>query len=153
MLSVYDYISISVLLVYITPTILYFYTHNLREIIAIAGLVGSNLISEGIKHFIIGTRSPRPDGASGCNLLCTDGLQEGRPGMPSGHSGTVSFFVGYYWNETNKVWIKAALLVFAVLVMYSRYVKRCHSLQQIIAGALFGLGMSQLVKYLYKLYL
>jgi len=147
-----DYISISVILVYIIPAGLYIYTKNLREIVAIVGAFGSSLISEGIKHLIIGTKSPRPKGANGCNLLCTNGLQEGRPGMPSGHSGLVAFFVGYYWNETNQLWIKVALVAFAALVMYSRYTKRCHSVEQIITGGLFGLGMSQLVTHVYKSY-
>ena len=146
MVHIQDYISMSILLVYIIPGIMYIYTHNPREIIAILGVFGSNMISESIKHLIIGTSSPRPKGAYDCNLLCTDGLQEGRPGMPSGHSGAVAFFVGYYWTETNNKWIKCALLLFASMIMYSRYIKRCHTIEQIIAGGLFGAGMSIIVK-------
>jgi membrane-associated phospholipid phosphatase len=124
-----DIISISVILVYIIPAIMYYYTGN-------------------IKYYIIGTRSPRPKGAEGCNLLCNDGLQEGKPGMPSGHSGTVTFFMGYYWNEIDNDLIKIGLLIYVALVMYSRYAKHCHSIGQIVAGGLFGLGMSMLVKRL-----
>ena len=139
-------ISMSVILVYIIPGILYVYTQNTREIIAIIGAFGTNVLSEGIKYFIIGTRSPRPKGAEGCNLLCTDGIQEERPGMPSGHSALVGFFVGYYWNETSNQWSRPGLLLFAALVMYSRYAKRCHTMQQIILGGLFGLSMSIIIK-------
>ena len=139
-------ISISVIVVYIIPAIMYYYTGNIQEIIAIIGACATVTISEGIKYFIIGTRNPRPKGAEGCNLFCTDGLQEGRPGMPSGHSGLVGFFVGYYWNETTHPLFNLGLLLFAGLVMYSRYAKRCHTITQIMLGGLFGLGMSILVK-------
>jgi len=143
-----DIISMSIILVYIIPAIMYYYTGNIREIIAIIGTFGSNILSESIKYYIIGTRSPRPKGAEGCNLLCNDGLQEGKPGMPSGHSGTVTFFMGYYWNEIDNDLIKIGLLIYVALVMYSRYAKHCHSIGQIVAGGLFGLGMSMLVKRL-----
>ena len=148
MLKLYDIISISVILVYIIPVIMYYYTGNIREIIAIVGAFATVTISEGIKYGIIGCANPRPKGAEGCNLFCTDGLQEGRPGMPSGHSGLVGFFVGYYWNETTNKWVNIGLVIFAALVMYSRYIKKCHSIAQIILGGLFGSGMSILVKRL-----
>lgn len=143
-----DIISMSVILVYIIPAIMYYYTGNIREIIAIIGAGTTVTISEGIKYGIIGTRNPRPKGAYDCNLLCTDGLQEGRPGMPSGHSALVGFFVGYYWDIATDKWLKIALVIFAALVMYSRYMKNCHSIEQIILGDLFGVGMSMIAKRL-----
>lgn len=139
-------ISISVLAVYIIPAILYYFTQNPRELKAIAGAFGTVTISEGIKYLIIGTSNPRPKGARDCDIFCRDGLQESRPGMPSGHSAMAAFFAGYYFDETDNVWIKVGLIVFAVLVMYSRWSKRCHSLEQIMAGALFGLCASILIK-------
>jgi len=146
MIPLDDILSMSVLLVYIIPGVLYVYTGNVRDLIAIAGVLVTGTLSEGIKHLIIGTRSPRPKGASGCNLLCSDGLQEGKPGMPSGHSATAAFFAGYYMEETTTPWIIGVLLIFAASVMYSRYTKRCHSMEQIVIGGLFGYGMSQLVR-------
>jgi membrane-associated phospholipid phosphatase len=148
MLKLYDIISISVILIYIIPAIMYYYTGNIREIIAIVGAFATVTISEGIKYGIIGCANPRPKSAYDCNLFCTDGLQEGRPGMPSGHSGLVGFFVGYYWNETTNKWVNIGLVIFAALVMYSRYIKKCHSIAQIVLGGLFGSGMSILVKRL-----
>jgi membrane-associated phospholipid phosphatase len=145
MIPLEDLISLSVLLVYIIPGALYVYTGNVRDLIAIAGVVATGTLSEGIKHLIIGTRSPRPKGASGCDLLCNDGLQEGKPGMPSGHSALAFFFAGFYFNQTNEVWIKVILVIFATGVAYSRCTKRCHSIEQAIAGALFGIIMSILV--------
>ena len=148
MLKVNDIISISVILVYIIPAIMYYYAGNIRDIIAIIGAFATVTISEGIKYGIIGRANPRPKGAYDCNLFCTDGLQEGRPGMPSGHSALVGFFVGYYWNETTNKWVKIGLVIFAALVMYSRYMKNCHSIEQIIIGDLFGIGMSMITKRL-----
>jgi membrane-associated phospholipid phosphatase len=144
-LSLENVASLSVLLVYIIPGILYYYTRNPREIIAIISVFGTGLLSEGIKHLVIGNRNPRPSGASDCDLLCTNGLQEGKPGMPSGHSALAFFFAGFYFNQTDEVWIKVILVIFATGVAYSRYTKRCHSIEQAIAGALFGIIMSIIV--------
>ena len=147
-----DIISLSVLLVYIIPAILYVNTHNIRDLFAIIGITGSVAASEGIKYFVIKERSTRPIGAIDCNLWCTDGIQEGRPGMPSGHSLMATFFAGYYFNETDDILIKIGLVIFAVAVMISRYTKRCHSIEQIVAGSLLGLGMSQVVYMIYLNY-
>ena len=48
-----DIISLSVLLVYIIPAILYVNTYNIRDLFAIIGITGSVAASEGIKYFII----------------------------------------------------------------------------------------------------
>jgi len=145
-------ITLSVLFVYIIPAILYVNTYNIRELFAIIGITGSVAASEGIKYFVIKERSTRPSGATDCNLWCTDGLQEGKPGMPSGHSLMATFFAGYYFNETDNIWIKCALVIFAIAIMISRYTKRCHSVEQIIVGSLLGLGMSQVVRTIYLNY-
>lgn len=145
-MSLENAVSISVLFVYFIPTILYYYTRNPREIMALLGAFGTGLADEGIKHLIIGTRNPRPHGAYDCDLLCMNGLQEGKPGMPSGHAAVSTFFAAYYFNETSNTWIRIALVVFSVSVMYSRYTKRCHTIEQVIAGSIFGLMMSILVK-------
>ena len=145
-MSLENIASISVTLVYIIPAILYYYSRNPREIIALVGAFGTGMLSEGIKHLIIGTRNPRPSGAYDCDLVCMNGLQEGKPGMPSGHAAVSTFFAAYYFNETSNIWIKLGLLVFAGSVMYSRYTKRCHTMQQVVAGCIFGLISCIIVK-------
>jgi membrane-associated phospholipid phosphatase len=142
-----DIVSMSVLLVYIIPAGLYLYTKNTREIVALVGVLGTGLISEGIKYGIVKEYSVRPKGAHGCDMWCLHEYEEGKPGMPSGHSSMATFFAGYYFNESDS-WIQFALILFAISVMISRYTKRCHSIPQIVAGGLFGLAMSQLVKQL-----
>ena len=98
-----------------------------------------------IKYFIVGAASPRPKGATNCNFLCNDGDQSGRPGMPSGHSSEVAFFSGFYYQQTTNPFIRGLLVTYAGLVMMSRYIKRCHTINQIAAGALLGLSLSWIV--------
>ena len=140
-----DYITMLVLLVYIIPFVLYFYTFNIVHVKAFLGAYGTLLLSESLKHFVIKKESPRPEGAENCNLWCNDGNQSGQPGMPSGHSTDVSFFAGYYWQHTDNIIIRSLLVIYAFIIMLSRYLKKCHTINQIIAGGLFGLSSSILV--------
>jgi len=82
------------------------------------GAFGACALSETTKLHIIGNRNPRPMGASNCDLWCVDGDQGGKPGMPSGHSVQAAFFAGYYFNQTDSIYIKTALIAFPLAVMY-----------------------------------
>jgi len=117
-----------------------------NHIKAFVGLFATTGIGEFIKHYIIKEASPRPNGAKDCNLWCNDGKQGGRPGMPSGHSSQVTFFASFYYGKTENKWIRAALIGYALLVMVSRYEKRCHTIPQIAAGALLGFFISWCVR-------
>ena len=140
-----DSVTMLVLLVYIIPLVLYFYTFNFIHLKAFLGGYGTIILSESLKYFVIGKASPRPEGATNCNLWCNDGNQSGQPGMPSGHSANVSFFAGYYWQQTNNIIIRSLLVMYAGIIMLSRYLKKCHTINQIIAGTIFGLSSSVLV--------
>lgn len=144
-MNISDYISMSVGLVYIVPLILYFFTGNWVHAKALLGVTGTTIISESTKYFLIGDASPRPSGAKNCNMLCNDGNQSGRPGMPSSHSAEAAFFSGFYYQQTTNPVIRAALVLFAALIMISRYIKRCHTINQIGVGALLGLSLSFIV--------
>jgi len=133
--------SMSVILVYIIPVVLYMYQGNSREIYALMGACTTTLIGEGIKYGIIGYNNVRPQGAYDCNSWCSDGKQGGQPGMPSGHAASVSFFTAYYFDKTDNAWIQLVLIMFAVVVISSRYIKQCHTIEQLIAGSLLGIGM------------
>jgi membrane-associated phospholipid phosphatase len=136
-----DFISSSIIIVYIIPIILYGFTHQPYHIVALMGTLGTNAISECIKHIFIKEISPRPQGAMNCNVMCTNGNQEGKPGMPSSHAATIAFFTIYYLRHTNSLYIRAILIGYAILVMMSRYHKRCHTVLQIMVGALLGSSM------------
>ena len=135
-------ISMSIFILYIIPICLYFYTKDPIHIKAFLGLVGTNTISECIKHFFIKESSPRPSGAANCNLLCNNGNQEGKPGMPSSHSATTAFFTAFYYQQTNNGFIHSGLIGYNILMMMSRYIMKCHTIPQIILGTLLGIGIS-----------
>ena len=141
-MNVQETISASIILLYGIPIVLYFYTKDIIHIKAFIGLVGTTTFSEYIKHFYIKDYSPRPLGAANCNLLCNNGNQEGKPGMPSSHSATVAFFTAFYYQQTNNRFIHSGLLGYNILIMMSRYIMKCHTIPQITVGTLLGIGMS-----------
>lgn len=142
-------LSFSIIIIYIVPIIRYLLTHKLSELKALVGLGGTILFTKFIKHFVVKNNSPRPIGAKNCNLFANNGDQAGKPGMPSGHSSRVSFFVGYYLQQTKNIWIRSILILYAFLVMISRYTTHCHTLSQILAGSSIGILFSLLtVNYL-----
>ena len=140
-----DILSNSVIILYVIPFFLYILTGNYIHFKAFLGTAGTTIISEAIKYFIVGKASPRPQGAKNCNFLCNDGNQSGQPGMPSGHSSEVAFFSGFYYQQTTNPFIRGLLVVYAGLVMLSRYLKRCHTINQIVAGGVLGLSLSWIV--------
>lgn len=144
-------ISLSVIGLYALPCFLALVTHNLRELFPLVGMLLTVGLNETLKYAVIGERSPRPAGARDCNLWVSDGPQAGRPGMPSGHSAHVSFVTGYYLQRLTdastlspmtRSLLAAALLLYALLVMLSRYTKCCHTVPQLLTGSALGLLVS-----------
>lgn len=144
-------ISLSVIGLYALPCFLALVTHNLRELFPLFGMLLTVGLNETLKYAVIGERSPRPAGAQDCNVWVSDGPQAGRPGMPSGHAAHVSFVLGYYLQRIadasslspmTRSLLAAALLLYALLVMLSRYTKCCHTVPQLLAGSALGLLMS-----------
>jgi membrane-associated phospholipid phosphatase len=138
-MNIADLISTSVGMLYAIPIILYIFTSNILHLKALLGLASTAVISEFLKHNVIKTLSVRPKGASDCNLMCNDGNQGGQPGMPSSHSAQVAFFSFFYYNLTDNILLKSILIIYAAMVMLSRYVKKCHTVYQIIAGSTLGI--------------
>lgn len=141
-MNIPDLLSTSVILLYIIPLALYVITGNKIHFKGFLGVAGTTIITETIKYFLIGKSNPRPEGAKDCNLLCNDGNQSGKPGMPSSHSSSVAFFSGFYYQQTDNKFIKGILVIYAGLVMLSRYLKKCHTISQILVGALLGVSLS-----------
>ena len=136
-----DLLSISIGIVYIIPILCYGYTFDPHHLSIWIGIVRTTWISEFIKYAIVGNRSLRPIGARDCNAFCTNGACEHEPGMPSSHSAIVVYFAcSYiaYLMYAQYPLITIGLLVYALLVMLSRYLKRCHTIYQIGAGAILG---------------
>lgn len=141
-MNIPNILSTSVIFLYIIPFILYLYTRNQIHFRAFLGAASTTVISEGIKYLLIRDNSPRPKGAKDCDLLCKDGNQEGMPGMPSSHSALVAYFAGFYYQQTNNFFVRSLLVLYAGLVMLSRYIKRCHTFNQIALGTIVGLSIS-----------
>lgn len=142
LMQLMNIISGSIGLVFIVPFVLYYITGNRIHFRAFLGASGTAILSETLKYFFIRDASPRPKGAKDCDLLCSDGNQAGRPGMPSSHSAEVLFFSSFYYQQTTNPIIKSILIMYALLVMLSRYVKKCHTINQIVIGAGLGASMS-----------
>ena len=146
-------VSLSAILLYAIPAVRWFQTGRWTEWLALVGMVATVALNETVKHGIVGSRSPRPANAADCNLWVNDGPCGGKPGMPSGHSAQVSFLAAYYLQEafltdtqsTAFRTFSVCLLFYALAVMYSRYVKECHTPIQILMGALLGIGASVIV--------
>jgi len=141
-----DAVSSSIVVLYALPLILYFITFQPQQLMILLGMILTLGIGESIKHFLIGTKSPRPEGASDCNLFCTDGPQGGRPGMPSTHTAVTIFAAAAYFSQLSSYPLaQAGIVGYAVLMLYSRYAKQCHTLPQIAMGALLGYGAYSIV--------
>jgi membrane-associated phospholipid phosphatase len=145
-MNLLDIISSSVVCLYFIPIVLFLYTQQDYHLLGAVGLYLTTLVSEFLKYHVIKDRSTRPKGAKECNVWCNDGNQEGKPGMPSSHSAEVAFFVGFYWKEVSDIRIKWMMIIYAGLVMVSRYLKRCHTIEQIGAGTILGLLISWIVR-------
>jgi len=141
-------VSLTLLLTYLIPISLFLCTQDLIYLCIALACVLLGAYVERIKPFF---DSPRPEGASDCNAFCGGGLVEGKPGFPSGHVATVTLFVllmgaytqSYYWIA-GIVWIAA--------MGWSRYEKRCHSVEQIAGGVLTGAVGSAIAYMAYWLF-
>ena len=137
-----DIVSMSAGLLYVIPFALFYITGNNIHFRAFLGVAATTLISETLKYNVFNKISTRPQGATNCNALCNDGNQSGRPGMPSSHSAQVAFFTSFYFQQTENVAIRCVLILYLVGVMASRYIKRCHTLGQIVGGGVLGFILS-----------
>lgn len=134
-----NWISLSSIVLFVIPILLYLVNPSTIHIKGFIGLVITPLITEFLKKNVTKTDSPRPQGAKNCNLFCNDGDQSGKPGMPSGHSATSVFFTAYYFQYTQNIYLRVAMIIYTALIMLSRYLKRCHTINQIVGGGLLGL--------------
>jgi len=133
------------------PIVLFLYTQNVIHLRAFIGLWATGGLTDVLKLHVFGDSCPRPKGARDCNFWANNGNQEDNPGMPSGHSAISTFFSAFYYQQTVNPWIKGLLVLYALLVMLSRYVKHCHSLLQIVTGAVLGLLMNTLTGYAFPM--
>jgi membrane-associated phospholipid phosphatase len=149
MLSLWNALSVSVVGLYGISIFLFLWTYDVFHLIAFLGLLLVRTLSEGLKRQCKGSTCPRPLGAKDCNTFCSDGNQEGRPGMPSTHAAFVTFFVTYYAPVLSAP-LRALATLYAAIVIYSRYAKKCHSVIQLASGSVLGGGIGVLATVLFS---
>jgi membrane-associated phospholipid phosphatase len=147
--TLWNVLSVSVVGLYGISIFLFLRTYDVFHLIAFLGLLLIRTLSEGLKAQCKGPTCPRPLGAKNCNTFCSDGDQEGRPGMPSTHAAFVTFFVTYYAPILSTP-LRALATLYAAIVIYSRYAKKCHSVIQLASGSVLGGGMGMLLNPLHK---
>lgn len=141
----YNTISFSTIFFPFVFLLEYYNKRNMLYLYALFGLLSVNIVSELLKYYVF-YNNGRPQGATDCNLYNNNGNQSGAPGMPSSHAAITSYFVFTYIYiskfNTSKTLI---LLSYLYLVLYSRYYKKCHSVEQLSAG--FSLGTVSFVVF------
>jgi len=141
-----DILSISTVYLYIIPLILFLYTKESYHIRAFIGTLAALAISICIRHIIIKEASARPYGATNCDVMATNGNREGTPGMPSSHVAVVVFFALFYLRYSTNPIVSATIILYTISIIVSRYDKKCHTIPQIITGALLGIGIHCVVR-------
>ena len=82
--------------------------------------------------------SLRPEDAYNCNTFCTGGAVGGKPGFPSGHMATTTMFVIMLSLHFANNYILLLGIPWILLMAWSRWSKKCHTWEQIIAGIFTG---------------
>jgi len=111
------------------------------------GLIVSTFSAQAFKYLIpyptwFHNYCMRPIGACGCDYLSQGGVVVNKPGMPSGHMATTSYFVCYnilyiLKNNYNKLLIIPNIILL-ILMGWARIIKKCHNLIQVICGIILG---------------
>jgi len=139
MILMANILSLTSVFSYIIPSLLYVRTMDWWYVQLVGGLVATNIGIELVKP-MFGSRGGfgRPAGAWGCDVFCSDGAAGGRPGFPSSHMAIVTMVVSALWWHT-----RSSILIVGVpwiaAMAWSRWMKRCHNWQQIVAGTVVGL--------------
>ena len=152
-LKLAEYISL-VPFVYWCFLYLYYFLYTLNivpfvfSIKYIFGFTTIVFISEHLKKVVFKKLQPisqRPKEACACDFFSIKGDVGGKPGLPSTHMAIVSYFAFYnmmiiskYCSQKNSIMLNSLNIGFLLLTGWSRYYKKCHNIEQIIAGTLVG---------------
>lgn len=146
--KVWDWISVSSVAILLFPFIHYTITLDLAYAACFIGLIATGLLTSYIKAVSFKTIDAgwvrRPPGALNCDIMCRNGDKSGAPGFPSGHMAHAAFFATFIMILAAKRRLPSKYPVFAAAILYTaltaaaRYYKRCHNIQQILAGSVLG---------------
>lgn len=139
----------------------------LAAIFTLSALIFGEGLNFILKHLFkaIGpnkTTWQRPSPPSdGCGIYPVCGETQTTWGMPSGHAQVISFsaifWILYMWRKghASTIWTltgTSLIIIIATLIMYSRILEGCHTLQQVIAGGIFGFVMGILCYFTLESY-
>lgn len=139
---IWDIISLSLLPMFAYPWLRFLYSGDKFWIVFATGMIISELATKGIKQLTKTFGQPflRPKGARGCNIFCSDGLVEGRPGFVSGHCSSTSFFFTFLFLHTRNPQMLVIGSIAIILMSLARFNKKCHNVFQIVSGNMFGMS-------------
>jgi membrane-associated phospholipid phosphatase len=85
----------------------------------------------------------RPDGACNCDILNLKGSYSGKSGFPSGHMASVACALAIVGLRMVPARLQTRYAVLFALPLiaamgWARIEKRCHDLQQVVFGTLYG---------------
>ena len=138
-----DTVSISILIVYLFPAYMFILYKHIWWLWFLVAVVSANILVEGVKGLL---PYGRPAGAKGCDLFCIGGDVGGEPAFPSGHMTATTMFVGVMWLHYGHTYILVAGIPWILAMGWSRWVKRCHTWQQVVGGIFTGAVFS----YIYE---
>ena len=141
---VWNLISLAVLPLMAVPWLAFSVTGNLGYLVILAGCVFCEaLIKLTRKLPVVAEWQLRPVGAADCGICNDGGNYEGRIGMPSGHVALTTYIAVSLVMMRGTCAKAMVLAAFAVILMAtSRVRRRCHTIPQVIVGALLGAGMA-----------
>lgn len=136
-------------------------TNNYDNLLLFIFLLCSDIFNFVLKHWVIepimGNKTypivgngKRPYKAKSCNLFIDPNEKVANSyGMPSGHSQNAVIFttliinaiLKHDMNIYAKILACACLVLIALMVILSRVILHCHTIQQVIAGGLLGFGI------------
>jgi membrane-associated phospholipid phosphatase len=139
-----DAISVSLILAFAVPIVAFIRGRDIWWLWLLGGLLVINFSVEAVKP-LFSTNPPfcRPAGAKACDIFCMGGSVGGAPGFPSGHmTNTTLFAASLCYRYPSFVWIGVPWIG---AMGWSRWVKECHNLTQIVGGLFTGLGAAALL--------
>ena len=143
-----DCLSIFAVVYSVAPVLVFLVSRNLQHIRWAIAVLAAPLVAEAIKR---GTKllgleqwAKRPAGARDCDTWNRNGAQGGAPGFPSGHTATTAAFWVGAWILTDSPLVLFVGLIATVVMGFARLQKRCHTLLQVVGGAVLGFLVSVL---------
>jgi membrane-associated phospholipid phosphatase len=126
---------------------------NLYVLSLVAMLVAKQIPEKLLKKLVFkGSKfNIRPSDAANCDMINKGGDASANPGFPSGHSTValtmLTIFLFEYIRKYKKFDLSTLpiavyiLIFFAIAVPYVRVKSKCHTLEQVMGGAVLGIAV------------